>query len=55
MDFKRLSEPSTYAGLTGIMGMIGVNVPEGMGQFISWGLASIFGVMSIFMSEKGNW
>lgn len=54
MDLSRLSEPSTYAGLTGLLGMVGVSVPEGMGQYISLTLAGIAGVVSIFMKEKGS-
>ena len=32
--FKRLKEPSSYAALTGVLAMVGINVDEGMMQHI---------------------
>jgi len=53
MNLQRLSEPSTYAGLTGLIGMVGVSLPEGIGQYISYALAGIAGIVSILLKEKG--
>ncbi len=51
--FKRLREPSSYAALTGILAMVGVNVDEDMMQHISLVLAAGAGLVGFFLGEKG--
>ena len=52
--FKRLKEPSSYAALTGVLAMVGINVDEGMMQHISLVLASVAGRAGFFLGEKGE-
>ena len=52
--FKRHKEPSSYAALTGVLAMIGINVDEGMMQHISLVLASVAGLAGFFLGEKGE-
>lgn len=50
---KRLSEPSTYAGLAGIAVILGIE-PE---TYTQWGLAAagLCGfIVTVFMAEKGG-
>jgi len=50
----RLSEPSSYASLTGILAMVGVSVPSGLMQNIVMALAGVFGIVGFFLKEKSN-
>ena len=49
---ERLKEPSTYAGLGGLLALFGVNVQDTAINAISTALAALFGLAAIFMSEK---
>ena len=51
---KRLREPSSYAALTGVLALIGVNVDPGLMQNISTGLAALAGVAGFFLGEKAE-
>ena len=51
---KRFSEPSSWAGLTGILGMVGVSLSEQLAGQITIVLAGIFGLVSIILKEKGD-
>lgn len=50
----RLGEPSTYAGIAVLLGLMHVNVPAGVMQSASlWG-AVIAGAMSMLLQEMGK-
>ncbi len=57
MDFirqfaDRMKEPSSWAGVVGLIAAFGVSIPQG---YISYGvaiLAGVAGVLSIFLAEK---
>jgi len=51
---ERFKEPSSYAPLMGVFTAIGWNLPDGMFQTISYGLAAIAGVLAFFMREKSK-
>jgi hypothetical protein len=51
---KRLREPSSYAALTGVLALIGVNVDPGLMQNISTALAALAGVAGFFLGEKAE-
>lgn len=48
----RFSEPSSYAGLAGILAMLGVNSPTPLMQSISFIAAGICGVAAFFLPES---
>lgn len=50
----RFSEPSSYAGLTGILAIAGVVIPGGLVQSVIYLAAGICGVVSIILKEKGT-
>lgn len=50
--FKALSEPSTYAGLSGLALALGISV-DGW-EAVSAGLAGLFGAIAVFVREKGD-
>lgn len=54
---RRLSEPSTWAGLSGLAVLFGANIPPEAAQAIQ-GLAYIFaggaGAAAVFMPEKAR-
>tara|TARA_Y100000817_G_scaffold65790_1_gene49716 strand:- start:6018 stop:6197 length:180 start_codon:yes stop_codon:yes gene_type:complete len=50
---KRFREPSSYAALTGVLALIGVNVDPSLMQDITTGLAALAGIAGFFLSEKG--
>lgn len=51
---KRFKEPSSYAGLTGLLAMLGVQMDPGLAQHISAGLAAAVGILSIVLGEKAR-
>jgi hypothetical protein len=51
---KRLREPSSYAALTGVLALIGVNVDPGLMQNVSTALAALAGVAGFFLGEKAE-
>lgn len=50
----RLREPSTYAGLSALLALGGVHVPEAKLQAITNALAALAAAASIFLGEKTN-
>lgn len=48
---SRLKEPSTYAGVSSLFALFGVQVSDSKMQGISQALAALAGVAAIFMSE----
>jgi hypothetical protein len=51
---ERFKEPSSWAGITGVLAAVWTQMPEGMGQAISGIGAGIAFIVSIFMKEKGS-
>lgn len=51
---NRFKEPSSYAGLTGLLAMVGVQMDPGLAQHIAGGLAAIVGILSVFLGEKAR-
>jgi len=49
---KRLQEPSTYAGLAALLGLVGVNLPDAKFQAITHAVAAIAGALAIFIGES---
>jgi hypothetical protein len=49
---ERMKEPSSYAGLAAILGVIGINVDPGLMQHIIIGLTAISGIAAFFLKEK---
>jgi hypothetical protein len=49
---SRLREPSTYAGVSSLLALFGVQVSDAKLQSISQALAALAGVAAIFLSEK---
>ncbi len=50
---KKLSEPSTYAGVAGLLAVLGFQVDDSIVQGVSAVLASVAGLAAIFLDEKG--
>jgi hypothetical protein len=48
---KRFAEPSSWAGLAGILGMAGVNAPAGVIQAASLIGAGAAGLLAFFLPE----
>ena len=48
---RALSQPSTYAGLSGVAGAVGLSAPEF--QAAASLLATLFGVVAVFVNERG--
>jgi len=51
---SRLKEPSTYAGISSLLALFGVQVSDSKLQSISQALAALAGVAAIFLSEKAK-
>jgi hypothetical protein len=51
---SRFREPSSYAALTGVLALVGINVDPGLMQQISTALAAIAGIVGFFLKEKGE-
>ncbi len=49
---ERLKEPSSWAGVTGMIAMMWASMPEGFGKYLAMAGAGIAGLMSVFMAEK---
>lgn len=47
-----LSQPSTYAGLSGVAAAIGLSMPEF--QAITAALAALCGLLAVFINERGT-
>ncbi|MBP2227532.1 hypothetical protein [Azospirillum agricola] len=48
---RALSQPSTYAGLSGLAGAAGLSAPEF--QATASLLAALFGAVAVFVNERG--
>lgn len=49
--FKRLREPSTHASLAALLALFGQSIPNATWNSSVNGLAIIFGVIGVFVSE----
>lgn len=49
---ERFKEPSSYAGLAGLLGMFGVNTSDAVLHGIALILAGIAGIVSVFLPEQ---
>lgn len=49
----RFKEPSSYAGLAGLLGMFGLQVDGGLIQSITYALSGVCGVVAFFLRERG--
>lgn len=52
MIIDRLKEPSTYRGLSIILGLIGISVSPEQTNAISVAVGSVIGLIEIFRKEK---
>jgi phytoene dehydrogenase-like protein len=50
----RLREPSTYAGLSALLALGGVHIPEAKFQAITNALAALAAAAAVFMGESTN-
>ena len=50
----RLQEPSTYAGLAALLGLVGVNLPDAKFQSIAHAVAAVAGALAIFLGESNG-
>ena len=50
--FKRLREPSTHVALAGMLALIGQHIPEETWNQAINGLAVVFGILGVFVSES---
>ena len=48
----RLQEPSTYAGLSALLAMAGVQIPDAKYQAIIHAVAAVAGAIAMFLGEK---
>jgi hypothetical protein len=48
----RLQEPSTYAGLSALLAMAGVQIPDAKYQAIVHAVAAVAGAVAMFLGEK---
>jgi len=48
----RLQEPSTYAGLSALLGLAGVQIPDAKYQAIVHAVAALAGALAIFLGEN---
>jgi len=48
----RLQEPSTYAGLSALFGLAGVQIPDAKYQAIVHAVAALAGALAIFLGEN---
>ncbi len=51
---SRFKEPSSYAALTGVLALVGINVDPGLMQQISTAAAALAGVAGFFLKEKAG-
>ena len=49
--FKRLREPSTHAAISALLAIIGVHIPDATWNACINGLAVLFGIAGVFVSE----
>ena len=50
----RLQEPSTYAGLSALLALAGVNLPDGKFQAVAHVIAAIAAAVAIFLGETNG-
>lgn len=50
---NRFKEPSSWAGLAGLAGLIGVHLDPGLAQSLAYLGAGLAGVLAFFVPEKG--
>jgi sulfite exporter TauE/SafE len=50
----RLQEPSTYAGVAAILGLVGVQIPNAKYQAIVHAVAAVAGALAIFLGETNG-
>jgi hypothetical protein len=50
----RLQEPSTYAGLSALLGLAGVQIPDAKYQAIIHAIAAVAGALAIFLGESNG-
>jgi len=50
----RFKEPSSYAALTGVLALVGINVDPGLMQQISTALAALAGIAGFFLKEQAS-
>lgn len=48
----RLQEPSTYAGLSALLALAGLNVPDAQYQSVTHAVAAVAGVLAMFLKEN---
>lgn len=51
---SRLKEPSTYAGVSSLLALFGVKIPDAKMQTISQALAALAAVAAMLLSEKAK-
>jgi hypothetical protein len=51
---QRLREPSTMAGLAGLLAAVGISIPGEMVTQITVVIGGIAGIASMMMKEKGD-
>ena len=49
--FKRLREPSTHAAIAGLLAVFGQSIPDATWNSSVNGLAVLFGIIGVFVSE----
>ena len=49
--FRRLKEPSTHVALAGLFALVGQQIPEEVWNQAINGLAVLFGIIGVFVSE----
>lgn len=49
---NRFKEPSSYAGFAGLLGLAGIQLPDGIFENIVFILSGISGVISVVLKEK---
>ena len=54
MLLSRLREPSTMAGLAGLLAAVGISIPGEMMTSITVIIGGVAGVASMLMREKGD-
>ena len=54
MLLSRLREPSTMAGLAGLLAAVGISVPGEMVTQITVVIGGVAGIASMMMKEKGE-
>jgi len=51
--FKRLREPSTHVAIGGLLALVGQHIPDETWNQAINGLAVLFGILGVFVSEAG--